>query len=138
MHPAGKTARKPLDARRGLRFVVSTAAGASHAGGKQRAEQMRKTAKRLLGGLALAVGGVGAVALLGRRRAAREAKVAERGRGLDRWARPGMSVTFRGELMPGRQRAERTFRVAELLPSGRVRLEGVAGEHTESEFEHAR
>jgi hypothetical protein len=49
-----------------------------------------------------------------------------------------MSVTFRGELMPGRQRAERTFFVAELLPSGRVRLEGVAGEHTESEFEVAR
>jgi hypothetical protein len=49
-----------------------------------------------------------------------------------------MSVTFRGELMPGRQRAERTFRVAELLPSGRVRLEGVAGEHTENEFEQVR
>jgi len=46
-----------------------------------------------------------------------------------------MSVTFRGELMPGRQRAERTFRVVELLSSGRVRLEGVAGEHTEHEFE---
>jgi hypothetical protein len=49
-----------------------------------------------------------------------------------------MSVTFRGELMPGRQRAERTFRVVELLPSGRVRLEGVAGEHTENEFEQLR
>jgi hypothetical protein len=98
---------------------------------------MRKTAKRLLGGLALAIGGVGAVALLGRRRTAREVKDQERGRGLDRWARPGMSVTFRGELMPGRQRTERTFQVAELLPSGRVRLDGVAGEHTESEFERA-
>jgi hypothetical protein len=49
-----------------------------------------------------------------------------------------MSVTFRGELMPGRQRAERTFHVTELLPSGRVRLDGVAGEHTESEFEQPR
>ncbi|MCA1567805.1 MAG: hypothetical protein LC803_19600 [Acidobacteria bacterium] len=101
---------------------------------------MSRTAKRLLGGLALAFGGVGAVALLGRRRraAARGREVKDRERGLDRWARPGMSVTFRGELMPGRQREERTFRVAELLPSGRVRLDGVAGEHTESEFEAAR
>jgi hypothetical protein len=49
-----------------------------------------------------------------------------------------MSVTFRGELMPGRQRAERTFRITELLPSGRVRLEHVAGEHTEHEFEQGR
>jgi hypothetical protein len=100
---------------------------------------MGKTAKRLLGGLALAFGGAGAVALLGRRRkAARGREAKERERGLDRWARPGMSVTFRGELMPGRQREARTFRVAELLPSGRVRLDGVAGEHTESEFEAAR
>jgi hypothetical protein len=100
---------------------------------------MRRTVKRLLGGLVLAAGGVGTAALLGRRRATRrEARGLERERGLDRWARPGMSVIFRGELMPGRQRAERTFRVAELLPSGRVRLHGVAGEHTESEFEQAR
>ncbi|HZH29948.1 MAG TPA: hypothetical protein VEY11_04235 [Pyrinomonadaceae bacterium] len=101
---------------------------------------MSRTGKRLLGGLALAAGSVSAALLLGRRRrsAAGKAKSEERGRDLDRWARPGMSVTFRGELMPGRQRTERTFSVAELLPSGRVRLEGVAGEHTESEFEHAR
>jgi hypothetical protein len=49
-----------------------------------------------------------------------------------------MSVTFRAELMPGRDRDARTFRVAELLPSGRVTLEGFAGEHTETEFEAAR
>lgn len=99
---------------------------------------MKRTAKRLLGGLALAVGGLGAVALLkGRKRAASRGSV-ERDEGRDRWARPGMSVTFRGELMPGRQRAERTFRVVELLPSGRVRLDGVAGEHTEHEFEQLR
>ncbi len=67
----------------------------------------------------------------------REVKPQER-RSLNRWARPGMNVTFRGELMPGRQRAERTFRIAELLPSGRVLLEGVAGEHTEHEFEQVR
>ncbi len=51
------------------------------------------------------------------------------------WARPGMSVTFRGELMPGRQRDARTFKVKELLPSGRVVLDGFAGEHAENEFE---
>ena len=54
----------------------------------------------------------------------------------DVWARPGMNVTFRAELMPGRDRDERTFRVKELLPSGRVSLHGVGGEHTETEFEH--
>ena len=56
-------------------------------------------------------------------------------RGADRWARPGMSVTFRAELMPGRSRAERTFRVNEILPGGRVMLEDFTGEHAESEFE---
>jgi hypothetical protein len=56
----------------------------------------------------------------------------------DVWARPGMSVTFRAEVMPGRDRSERTFRVSELLPSGRVRLEGAAGEHNEREFEPRR
>ena len=103
---------------------------------------MKRTAKRLIGGLALTIGGVGAWALLkGRTRAASSGRGGverDQGRVRDRWARPGMSVTFRGELMPGRQRAERTFRVVELLPSGRVRLEGVAGEHTENEFEQLR
>ena len=45
-----------------------------------------------------------------------------------------MIVIFRAELMPGREREERTFRVKELLPSGRVLLDGVAGEHAEKEF----
>ena len=56
-------------------------------------------------------------------------------RGADRWARPGMSVTFRAELMPGRSRSERTFRITEILPSGRVMLEEFTGDHAESEFE---
>ncbi|HEX8422653.1 MAG TPA: hypothetical protein VF634_04540 [Pyrinomonadaceae bacterium] len=101
---------------------------------------MKSTAKRWLGGLAIAVGGLGAAALLkGRRKRAAGGSVEkDRERAQDTWARPGMSVTFRGELMPGRQRAERTFRVAELLSSGRVRLDGVAGEHTEHEFEQVR
>jgi hypothetical protein len=46
-----------------------------------------------------------------------------------------MTVTFRAELMPGRDRDERSFRVKELLPSGRVSLHGVDGEHAEKEFE---
>ena len=54
------------------------------------------------------------------------------------WARPGMSVTFRAELMPGRDRAGRTFRVAEVLPSRRVTLRGFAGEHNATEFEPLR
>ena len=59
-------------------------------------------------------------------------------RNADRWARPGMSITFRAELMPGRSRSERTFRVAEVMPSGRVTLEDFTGEHTETEFEPVR
>jgi len=54
------------------------------------------------------------------------------------WARPGMSVIFRAEVMPGRETAERTFRVVTLLPSGRVLLEGASGEHAEKEFEKIR
>jgi hypothetical protein len=37
--------------------------------------------------------------------------------------------------MPGRERDERSFRVKELLASGRVSLQGVDGEHAEKEFE---
>jgi hypothetical protein len=46
-----------------------------------------------------------------------------------------MPVTFRAELMPGRDRNQRTFLVKELLPSGRVSLQGVDGEHAEKEFD---
>jgi hypothetical protein len=49
-----------------------------------------------------------------------------------------MLVVFRAELKPGRDASERTFRVAELLPNGRVLLVDIAGEHTESEFERVR
>lgn len=95
------------------------------------------------GGFALLVGGAGAFGvalLLGRGpKGERGAAAADgRDRGRDAWARPGMGVTFRAELMPGRDRAERTFRVAALLPGGRVRLDGTAGEHAENEFEPAR
>lgn len=56
----------------------------------------------------------------------------------DRWARPGMLVTFRAELRPGRDRSERTHRIKTLLPSDRVLLDGVSGEHVKGEFEQMR
>lgn len=105
-----------------------------------------KRGRRLFGALAglagLTAGAVGATLLLRRRGdgAMREKSIYpeyNRG-GADRWARPGMAVTIRAELMPGRSRSERTFRVAEVMPSGRVLLEGFNGEHAETEFEPVR
>lgn len=92
---------------------------------------MKKGTKRLLRGLAVAAGALGAVgAILARKKM----KLNQR-RILKVWARPGMEVVFRAELMPGLDKEERAFRVKELLPSGRVLLDGVAGEHAEREFE---
>lgn len=51
------------------------------------------------------------------------------------WARPEMPITFRAEIMPGKSREERTFRVREVLRNNRVTLHGFEGEHRESEFE---
>lgn len=51
------------------------------------------------------------------------------------WARPEMSVTFRAEIMPGRDREERTFRIKEVLRNGRVILYNFAGEHRQGAFE---
>jgi len=93
---------------------------------------MNKRTRWFLGGLALGAGAISAAsAYLKRpRRNMHEPK-----RAGDVWARPGMMVTFRAELMPGRDRNERTFRVKELLTSGRVSLHAVDGEHAEKEFE---
>lgn len=97
---------------------------------------MRKRTKRLLGGLAIAAGAAGAAgAYISRKKNMRAKKQRAAEKAASVWARPGMKVTFRGELMPGRDRESRTFRVKELLSSGRVLLEGVAGEHAEKEFE---
>lgn len=100
---------------------------------------MKKSTKRLLGGLALAgagLGAIGAVIMNKGTRSKREGRKRDSSR--DRWARPGMKVTFRAELMPGRDGSERTFQVTDLLPSGRVLLDGVSGEHAEKEFERLR
>jgi hypothetical protein len=99
---------------------------------------MKRRTKRLIGTLALAAGTLGAAgAFLMKKKKSGKSRTRTR-TGRDVWARPGMSVTFRAELMPSRETSERTFRVAQLLPSGRVSLEGVAGEHNEKEFEPQR
>lgn len=95
---------------------------------------MKKRTKHLLGGLTL-VGAVGAASAYFAKKKRLKAKPSGSEHPLSVWARPGMSVTFRGELMPGRQRDARTFTVKELLPSGRVVLDGFAGQHAENEFE---
>ena len=99
---------------------------------------MKKPNKRLLAGLALAAGAVAAGGAFLRKR---KHMVTQNQRGggnpLSVWARPGMVVIFRAELMPGRDRQERTARVKELLPSGRVLLQEVEGEHAQNEFERS-
>jgi len=90
----------------------------------------------MLGGLALAAGAFGATgAYLKKKKRMVTRDHPGAGKPVDVWARPGMTVTFRAELMPGRDREERTARVKELLPSGRVLLHEVAGEHAEKEFD---
>ena len=90
---------------------------------------MKKRTGWLIGALALSAGAVGAASAYWKQRNMETRKAG------DVWARPGMIVTFRAELMPGRERQERTFQVKELLPSGRVLLHDVDGEHAEKEFE---
>ena len=51
------------------------------------------------------------------------------------WARPEMQVTFRAEIMPGRTREERTYRVKTVRANGRVELHDFSGEHRQGAFE---
>lgn len=46
-----------------------------------------------------------------------------------------MNVTFRAEIMPGRTREERTFKIERVFPSGRVVLRDFLGEHLKGAFE---
>ena len=94
---------------------------------------MKDETKRWLSSLAVAAGTALGTAFLIRKRV----KSRETANG-NKWARPGMLVTFRAELMPGRDASERTYRVKSLLPSDRILLDGVAGEHAKNEFERAR
>ena len=90
----------------------------------------------MLGGLALAAGAFGAAGTFLRKKKGMETKQQRAANKLANvWARPGMTVTFRAELMPGRDREHRTARVKELLPSGRVTLHEIAGEHAQKEFD---
>ena len=101
---------------------------------------MNKTTKRLLGGIALTAGALGAIGavLMRNNTGSRRQRRREKSKVADIWARPGMKVVFRAELMPGRDASERTFRIDSLLPSGRVLLEGATGEHAQREFEPIR
>jgi hypothetical protein len=47
----------------------------------------------------------------------------------------GSPLTFRAELMPGKNKTERTYAVERLLQTGRVELAGLTGQHAEAEFE---
>jgi hypothetical protein len=91
---------------------------------------MKKRTQWLLGGFALGAGAISAAFAYRKRNSVQLEKKAG-----DVWARPGMPVTFRAELMPGRDSTQRTFLVKKLLASGRVLLHGADGEHTEKEFE---
>lgn len=51
------------------------------------------------------------------------------------WARPEMQVTFKAEVMPGRTREERTYRIKIVRPNGRVILYDFPDEHREGAFE---
>ena len=48
---------------------------------------------------------------------------------------PGMWLTFRAELMPGRDQVERTFKVTRVLRNQRVELARLEGQHSLAEFE---
>jgi len=92
---------------------------------------MKKGTKLLLGGVTVAAAAAGAIGAVIMKRD----RKSKRSRAPDSWARPGMKVTFRAELMPGRDPDERTYEVTDLLPSGRVLLDRVNVEHTQTEFE---
>jgi hypothetical protein len=98
----------------------------------EKRQEMKKETKRLLSSIAVAAGTLGTAFFVRKR-------VKSKGpAGNNRWARPGMLVTFRAELKPGLAASERTYRVKTLLPSDRVLLDGVAGEHMKNEFERLR
>jgi hypothetical protein len=97
---------------------------------------MKKKTRRVLGATALAAGAIGAAGAYLRKKKRNMGTQQQRAREqANVWARPGMTVTFRAELMPGRDREQRTAKVKELLPSGRVTLREISGEHAQNEFE---
>lgn len=45
-----------------------------------------------------------------------------------------MKITFRAEIIPDKNREERTFKIEKILSNGRVVLYNFTGEHRKSEF----
>src|SRR2546430_9723679 len=102
---------------------------------------MKKGTKHLLSGLALgaaAAGAIGAIIMNRNGKPKRGRRRREQTEASDVWARPGMQVIFRAELMPGRDASERTFQVTGLLLSGHGFLCGDVGDHTQTSFVAAR
>lgn len=56
-------------------------------------------------------------------------------RSLLRGPAAGMLLTFRAEVMPGRETLERTFEVSRVLANGRIELLNLQGQHAITEFE---
>jgi hypothetical protein len=52
-----------------------------------------------------------------------------------RGLRAGACLTFRAEVMPGKDSIERTFRVKQVLANGRIELAELDGQHSLREFE---
>ena len=46
----------------------------------------------------------------------------------------GMFLTFRAEIMPGRDRLARTFQGTKVLANGRIELAKLEGQHSVAEF----
>ena len=73
------------------------------------------------------------------KRVARRARANKRrGSGAPGGITAGARLTFRAEVMPGRDTSERTFTVARVLAGGRVELVGLGGQHAVTAFEPAR
>jgi len=100
--------------------------------------QMNKRTLKIFGALVVGAGAIGTAGTFLKKRSKRLKDGCSGEVPVTVWARPGMSVTFRAELKPGRDAADRTFKVATLLSNRRVLLVGMSGEHTESEFERTR
>jgi hypothetical protein len=46
-------------------------------------------------------------------------------------------LTFRAEVMPGKDRRARTFQVGKVLANGRIELAELEGQHSLAEFERS-
>lgn len=65
----------------------------------------------------------------------RKARRAARKRSSEPSVAAGARLTFRAEVMPGRDAGERTYEVKQLLPNGRIELANLEGQHSLAEFE---